>query len=69
MANLKYVYHCSDCKEDKYSYFADIPYCVYCNGTNIKVEDISHLNVDKFSEEGRKLIKFEDDFMKGRSRK
>ena len=57
MGVLKYAYHCNDCNKEKYSYFADVPYCVYCNSKNISKTYIGDRNIDKFSDEGRKMIR------------
>ena len=61
MGYFKYKYHCLSCNQDKYSYINDIPTCVFCGSSEITVEDVRHLNIEKFSDEGRKLIKKEDD--------
>ena len=55
MGILKYHYTCSECKEEKYSYFPDVPYCVYCNSKNISSTYIGDKKIDKYSEEGMKL--------------
>lgn len=55
MGVLKWLYHCSECNEDKYSYFSDMPRCPYCNSKNIHKTDITSRNIEKFSEEGLRL--------------
>lgn len=62
MGILKWVYHCSECREDKYSYFSDMPRCPYCNSKNITKTDISGKRIEKFSEQGLKLRKKELEF-------
>ena len=59
MGILRYVYHCHDCGEDKYSYFKDTRICVYCQGKNVEMIDISAKKIEKFSDEGIKLRKKE----------
>jgi len=55
MGVLNWKYHCNNCNKERASYFKDVPCCVYCNSTDITREDITHLKIDKFSDEGRLL--------------
>jgi hypothetical protein len=55
MGILNYKYHCCNCNKERWSYFKDVPYCVYCNSVNITREDVRHLKIDKFSDEGNLL--------------
>ena len=57
MGILKYEYICKDCNKTRYSYFADVPYCTYCNSKNISKTYIGDLKIDKFSDEGIEMIK------------
>lgn len=59
MGVLRWLYHCNDCNEDKYSYFSNLPKCPYCNNKDISKLDITDKNIDKFDEEGMRLRKKE----------
>lgn len=57
MGVLNYKYRCLVCEQESVSYFHDMEECQLCGSKNIVKEEIKHLQIDKFSEEGQNLIK------------
>lgn len=54
MGYIKFKTTCNNCKAIKYFYF-DFGYCTLCKSTDIKVENIRSLEIDLWSDEGKKL--------------